>query len=944
MSSKKKLFLLDAMALIYRAHFAFSKNPRITSSGLNTSAVFGFTNSLLEIIQKENPTHIGVAFDTSKPTFRHEVFEAYKANRQAQPEDISIAIPLVYKLLECFRIPAIFLDGYEADDIIGTLSCKAYKENFEVYMLTMDKDYSQLVNERVFLYKPSYMGNGHEIYDIPKVLEKFKISRVDQVRDILGLMGDAVDNIPGIPGVGEKTAQKLIAEFDTVENLVANAELLKGKLKENVITFGAQGILSKELATIHIEVPVDFDEDALLYRGPDKEAISNLFDELEFRNLKKRIIGEEADSGSTATSKPASSKKSETGQMDLFSGNKSAVQEDDVEVESSGIKEFDSLATVVTDYYIIDTPEKRALLNASLQKQKEFCFDTETTGLDAINASMVGISFSWKEREGYYVPVFADDFEKTRQILLEFSNVLYSDHIMKIGQNLKYDILVLKKYGINVKGPLFDTMIAHYLIEPDMRHNMDSLAEAYLNYTCVSIEDLIGKKGIKQKNMKDLPVEEVAKYAIEDADITFQLKNVFAPKLIELNAEKLFFDVEVPLIQVLSNMEMEGVNLDVSGLEEYSNLLQGEIVEVEKTIYQKAGYAFNIASPKQLGELLFDRLRLDPKAKKTKTGQYATGEEILSKMAAEHEIARDILDFRELQKLKSTYVDALPALINQSDLRIHTSYNQAVAATGRLSSTNPNLQNIPIKTARGREIRKAFVPRDQNHLILSADYSQIELRIMASFSKEENMIEAFHNGVDIHSTTASKVYGVALDQVVPEMRNKAKMVNFGIIYGISPFGLSQRLNIPRKEAADIIDAYFREFPAIKTYMDEVINQARELEYVETILGRRRYLRDINSRNMTQRGFAERNAVNAPIQGSAADMIKVAMIQIDAWMSKENLKSKMVLQVHDELVFDVHKSEVDAVKTHVEKFMQYAIPMEVPMEVGIGVGENWLTAH
>jgi len=944
MSSKKKLFLLDAFALIYRAHFAFSKNPRITSFGLNTSAVFGFTNSLLEIIQKETPTHIGVAFDTPKPTFRHVAFEAYKANRQEQPEDIRTAIPYVYKLLQSFRIPALYLDGYEADDVIGTIANKAAKQGFEVYMLTMDKDYSQLVTEQVFLYKPSYMGNGHEVYDIPKVLEKFKISRVDQVRDILGLMGDAVDNIPGIPGIGEKTAQKLIAEFDTVENLVANAELLKGKLKENVITFGAQGILSKELATINTDVPIDLEEEALLYKTPDKDAVSSLFDELEFRTMKKRVIGDDSSESHSTITSTNTAKNTETGQMDLFSAGQNQPEEDLTNSDAGVSKEFDSIATVVTDYYIIDTAEKRAILTTSLSKQKEFCFDTETTGIDALEATLVGLSFSWRKGEGYYVPVFADDFAKTKEILNEFSAVLASEQIMKIGQNLKYDILVLKKYDIAVKGPLFDTMLAHYLIEPDMRHNMDALAEAYLNYTCISIEELIGKKGAKQKNMKDLPIEQVATYAIEDADITFQLKNIFAAKLTEANAIKLFSEVEVPLIQVLSNMEIAGINLDVSGLSDYSNFLQEEIVQVEKAIYQKAGYNFNIASPKQLGELLFDRLRLDPKAKKTKTGQYATGEEILSKMAAEHEIARDILDFRELQKLKSTYVDALPTLISNKDKRIHTSYNQAVAATGRLSSTNPNLQNIPIKTARGREIRKAFVARDQNHLILSADYSQIELRIMASFSKEKNMIEAFRQGIDIHSTTASKVYGVALDQVLPEMRAKAKMVNFGIIYGISPFGLSQRLNIPRKEAADIIDAYFREFPAIKTYMDEVVNQARELEYVETILGRRRYLRDINSRNMTLRGFAERNAINAPIQGSAADLIKVAMIQIDQWLNKENLQSKMVLQVHDELVFDVHKSEVEVMKTHIEKFMQSAIIMEVPMEVGMGVGENWLEAH
>lgn len=931
MSSKKKLFLLDAMALIYRAHFAFSKNPRITSTGINSSAVFGFTNSLLEVINKENPSHIGVAFDTSAPTFRHEAYEEYKANRQEQPEDIRTAIPYVYKLLECFQIPAIFKDGYEADDIIGTLAGKACKAGFEVYMLTMDKDYSQLVNECVFLYKPSYMGAGHEVYDVPKVLEKFNIKEVDQVRDILGLMGDAVDNIPGIPGVGQKTAQKLIAEFGSVENLVANAELLKGKLKENVIKFSEQGLLSKELATIHTDIPVDFDEEAFLYKGPLKEPLSLLCDELEFRTLKKRLFGEDA---STASAKVSTDKN---GQMDLFSVQETESTEEQTETVQ---KEPDNINTVVTDYYIMDSPEKRKLLIDSLLLQKEFCFDTETTSVDAFEASLVGISFSWRKGEGYYVPLNSE----AETIIQEFKEPLENQAITKIGQNLKYDIMVLKNYGIYIQGPLFDTMLAHYLIEPDMRHNMDSLAAAYLNYTCISIEELIGKKGAKQKSMKDIPVEKVAEYAVEDADITFQLKEIFASKLEEEKTLKLFREVELPLVEVLSDMEISGVNLDIGNLAEYSSILQNEIVEVEKSIYEKAGQEFNIASPKQLGEILFDKLKIDVKAKKTKTGQYATGEEVLAKLATDHEIARDILNFRELQKLKNTYVDTLPLLISKKDNRIHTSYNQAVAATGRLSSTNPNLQNIPIKTARGREIRKSFVPRDKNHLILSADYSQIELRIMASFSKEKNMIEAFRKGIDIHSTTASKVYNVDLSEVQPEMRAKAKMVNFGIIYGISAFGLSQRLGIPRKEAADIIDAYFREFPTIKTYMDEVINQAREHGYVETILGRRRYLRDINSRNITMRGFAERNAINAPIQGSAADMIKVAMINIHDWMKKEKVKSRMILQVHDELVFDVPKDETELMQSKVEEFMKSAIPMEVPMEVGMGLGENWLEAH
>lgn len=931
---QKKLFLLDAMALIYRAHFAFSKNPRITSSGINTSAVFGFANSLLEILQKEKPTHIGVAFDTAAPTFRHETFVEYKANRQEQPEDISVAIPYVFQLLECLQIPAVAYDGYEADDIVGTLASKACQQGFQVYMVTMDKDYSQLVNDCVFLYKPSYMGNGHEVYDVARVLEKFKIKRVDQVRDILGLMGDSVDNIPGIPGVGEKTAQKLIAEFDTVENLVANAELLKGKLKENVITYGAQGILSKDLATIHINMPIEFNEEDFICKSPLKESLNKLCEELEFKTLKKRVLGDET---SPSPGPVAPSREGE--QMGIF-GNAADPAIENTEQVST----FTTLSEVKHDYFVMDTPELRAVLVKYLKTQKEFCFDTETTGVNAFEDYMVGMSFSWKKNEGYYVPVPSKDLNAAIDLLAEFKEVFEDEKIVKIGQNIKFDVMVMKKYKVEVRGPLFDTMLAHYLIEPDMRHNMDYLAETYLNYSPISIEELIGKKGVRQKNMRDIPVDQVAEYAVEDADITFQLKDVFKPMLVDAKVQKLFTEVETPLIQVLADVESNGINLDVPALEDFSKLLEQDIRIVEKKIFETAGEEFNIASPKQLGDILFDKLKIDVQAKKTKTGQYATGEEILAKLASEHEIAKDILDYRELQKLKSTYVDALPQLISKKDGRIHTCFNQAVAATGRLSSTNPNLQNIPIKTARGREIRKAFVPGDKDHLILSADYSQIELRIMAAFSKEKNMIEAFREGRDIHTTTASKVYNIPLEEVSSEMRSKAKMVNFGIIYGISAFGLSQRLNIPRKEAAEIIESYFKEFPAIKNYMDEVVNQARENEFVETILGRRRYLRDINSRNITMRGFAERNAINAPIQGSAADMIKIAMINIHNWMKKEKLKSKMILQVHDELVFDVHKSEIDLLKTNVEKFMKSAIEMEVPMEVGIGVGENWLEAH
>jgi DNA polymerase I len=940
MSDSKKLFLLDAMALIYRAHFAFSKTPRITSTGINTSAVLGFTNSLLEVIKKEKPTHIGVAIDTAAPTFRHVNFEAYKAHRQEQPEDISTAIPYIRRLLECMQIPLIGLDGFEADDVIGTIAARACKQGFQVYMMTMDKDYCQLVNDCVFLYKPSYMGNGHEVYDVNRVLEKFGVKRVDQVRDILGLQGDTADNIPGIPGIGEKTAQKLIAEFDTVENLVANAELLKGKLKENVIQFGAQGILSKELATIHLNVPIEFNEDDFLLKEPFKEPLSALCDELEFRTIKKRILGEGDDQEAQKSETIKPKKKKDVAQMDMFGVAAVAVEEEEAVQEQISL---DTVNTVLHDYHIINTPALINSLIAYLDKQDEFCFDTETTSLEAVEAKLVGIAFSYYKGEAYYIP-FPEDQAETQKLVDLLKPVLENEKIMKIGQNLKYDIMVLEKYGVQVKGLIFDTMLAHYLIEPEMRHNMDVLAETYLHYSPISIETLIGKKGTKQKSMKDAPLEQIAEYAAEDADVTFRLKEMLAPILKEKSAEKLFWEVETPLVQVLADVECAGVKIDTESLKEFSKILEVDILEIEKLIYIEAGAQFNIASPKQLGEILFDKLKIDLNAKKTKTGQYATGEEILSKLAGDHKIANQILEYRELQKLKSTYVDSLPLLISPTDGRIHTCYNQAVAATGRLSSTNPNLQNIPIRTDRGREIRKAFVPRDENHLILSADYSQIELRIIAAFSKEHNMIESFKNGIDIHTTTASKVFKVGLDEVNSDMRRKAKMVNFGIIYGISAFGLSQRLSIPRKEAADIIAAYNIEFPALKKYMDEIINIAREQEYVETILGRRRYLRDINSRNMTIRGYAERNAINAPIQGSAADMIKVAMINIHGWMKKEKLKSKMIMQVHDELVFDVLKSEVEILKPAVADFMKNAISMEVPMEIGIGVGENWLQAH
>ncbi len=927
----KKLFLLDAMALIFRAHFAFSKNPRINSKGLNTGVVLGFTNSLIEIINKEKPTHIGVAFDLPGPTFRHELFEEYKATREEAPEDIRTGIPIVKELVKCFNIPILEKAGFEADDIIGTVAKKAARNGFEVFMMTPDKDYAQLVEDHIYLYKPAYMGNAVDVLGVPEVLAKFDIENVDQVRDILGLQGDSSDNIPGIPGIGAKTAIKLLKEFGSVENLIANTDKLKGKQKENVENFSEQGLLSKKLATIIVDVPVDFDEKALKYNGFDEEKLKTLFEELEFRTLAKRVFG----ASTTGIVKP------ENVQLSMFSDS-TTTSEKAEEVIAEPV-EKKNLYNTIHDYHLIDTPELLKKLVTYLEKQDEFCFDTETTGIDPRDAELVGIAFSFVPGEAYYVPVPEDD--KTAQEVVDvFKPVLENDRILKIGQNIKYDIIVLKNYGIEVKGALFDTMLAHYLMEPDSRHNMDVLAENYLNYTPVSIETLIGKKGAKQGSMREAEVEKVVQYAGEDADITLQLKKAFEPLVKDKYISNLLDEVEVPLVNVLADMEFEGVKVDESTLQQLSVELAESSATIEKEIYEIAGEEFNIASPKQLGVILFDKMELVEKPKKTKSGQYATGEEILADLANHHPIAAKILEFRELQKLKSTYVDALPALISKKDGRIHTSYNQAVAATGRLSSTNPNLQNIPIRTEKGREIRKAFVPRSDDYTLMAADYSQIELRIMAAFAKDKSMIEAFKNGRDIHATTASKIFKVSLEEVDSDMRRKAKTANFGIIYGISAFGLSQRLGIPRREAADIIDAYFAEFPSVKAYMDRVINDARENKYVETILGRRRYLRDINSKNATMRGFAERNAINAPIQGSAADMIKLAMINIHNWMKKEKLKSKMILQVHDELVFDVHHDEKKLMEEQIPKFMKTAIELEVPMEIGMGFGENWLQAH
>ncbi|MFN4146683.1 MAG: DNA polymerase I [Runella sp.] len=939
MKPDKKLFLLDAFALIYRAHFAFIKNPRITSKGLNTSAIFGFVNTLLEVLKDEKPTHIGVAFDTPKPTFRHVQFEAYKAQRQEQPEDITTAVPYVKQLLKALCIPILELDGYEADDVIGTLAKKAAREGFEVYMMTPDKDYGQLVEEHIYLYKPAAMGKGVEIQGIPQILERWGIQHISQVVDMLGLQGDASDNIPGIPGVGEKTAQKLIEEFGSIENLLANTHQIAGKLRDKIIEGADKAILSKQLATIDTNVPIDFDEQGLRMCEPDREALSVLLDELEFRTLRKRLLGENE---TTAVVAATADKK---GQLNLFGETPTTIQttESTPPISSVISNEKRSIANTLHRYHLIDTPALRHSLAYYLSLQESFCFDTETTSLDTFDAELVGLAFAYQKGEAFYVPVPADPTE-AQNVVEDFREVLENEKIEKIAQNLKYDLQVLQNYGIQLRGPLYDTMLAHYLIEPEKRHSMDILANTYLNYEPIAIESLIGKKGVKQGNMRDVAIEKLVEYAAEDADITLQLKEKLHPLLIENQAEKLLRGVEVPLVPVLAAMEREGVRVDTQILSEMSEVLQSDMNQVEQEIYALAGESFNISSPKQLGVILFEKLNLMKNPKKTPTGQYATGEDILSDLESEHEIARKILDYRELQKLKSTYIDALPALIHPKTGRIHTSFNQAVAATGRLSSANPNLQNIPIRTPRGREIRKAFVPKNDDFVILSADYSQIELRIMAAFSQDATMLEAFNQGLDIHASTASKVFKVALDEVTSEMRRKAKMVNFGIIYGISAFGLAQRLGIARGEASDIIKAYFQEFPSVKEYMDISIQKARQLKYVETILGRRRYLPDIDSQNQTTRGFAERNAINAPIQGSAADMIKVAMIQIHDFLKRAKLRSRMILQVHDELVFEAHRDEVALLSQQVNELMSNAIPLPVKIETGIGIGTNWLEAH
>jgi DNA polymerase-1 len=945
-SPDRRLFLLDAMALIYRAYYALNKNPRITSKGLNTSAILGFANTLFEVLKNENPTHIAVAFDSHAPTLRHGDYTEYKANRQAMPEDISISIPYIKALVHAFNIPVIELEGYEADDIIGTLAKRAEKEGFTVYMMTPDKDFGQLISENIMMYKPAKFGEKAEIVGVKEICEKFGISRPEQVIDMLGLWGDASDNIPGIPGIGEKTARELIRQFDNIENLIEHAdEVANPRMREKVKEFADQARMSRSLATIILDVPIETDPDILERTAPDRETLTKLFDELEFKTFAKRIF---TDVPPIKTEYPEEAKNEVVEQVaqprggapDLFSG----LSEEDLYVKKS---EHQTIDTVPHVYHLVDTPEQRTALIRLLEKADSVCFDSETTSLDTLDAELVGMSIAVKPGEAWYVSMPSDQKE-CHEILELFRPFFENPRIEKTGQNIKYDMSVLHQYGIKVAGPLFDTMLAHYLIEPDLRHNMDFLAEVYLNYSPVTIDTLIGRNGKNQITMRQAQImfpERVKDYAAEDADVTLQLKHVFEPMLADTNTRELFDKIETPLIPVLASMEAEGVRIDTKALLESSLLLEKEIKQIELNIYEHAGETFNIASPMQLGKILFDKLKISDKPKKTgKTGQYATGEEELVKLGHKHPIVALILDFRQLSKLKSTYIDALPAYINKKTGRLHTSYNQAVAATGRLSSNNPNLQNIPIRSERGREIRKAFVPRNEDYVLLSADYSQIELRIIAQLSGDVHMLEAFRSGLDIHSATASRVYGVPLNEVTRDMRRNAKMVNFGIIYGISAFGLSERLGITRKEAAEIVNQYFKQYSGIRTYMDKAILLAREQGYVETIMKRRRYLRDINSNNANIRGFAERNAINAPIQGSSADMIKIAMINIHKVFEEMKLRSRMILQVHDELVFDVHREEIEIVKKIVEEKMRTAISMTVPIEVEINIGENWLEAH
>ncbi len=942
---EKKLFLLDAMALIFRAYYALVRSPRITSKGRNTNAQFGFTNTLIDLINNQKPTHIAVCFDTHAATERHTDFADYKANRQETPEDILSAVPDIKKIIEGFNIPVIELDGYEADDIIGALAKQAEKVGYEVYMVTPDKDYGQLVSEKIKIYKPGYQGGSVEIMGPEEICKKWDIASVDQVIDMLGLMGDAVDNIPGIKGVGEKTAAKLLKEYHSIEGILANADNIKGSIGEKVRNGREDAIMSKKLATIILNVPVEFHEENFTLSPMNVEALREVFDMLEFKTLGKRVFGEGNDKTATQAVAAATEAAKGNGQMDLFSGeaeNKILAPAADEPAPAVPDKHINNTPH---DYTLTDTDEKIEELINLLQRHEEISFDTETTNIDANLAELVGLSFSLTPGTGYYVPCPANK-EECLALLAKFAGLFADKTKTWIGQNLKYDMLVLKWYGAELAGEIFDTMLAHYVIEPDGKSSMDMLSAKYLGYIPVSITELIGKKGKGQGTMRDVAVDVVKEYAVEDADITLQLRNSFKPLMAENEVEKVFAEVENPLVKVLTNMEFEGIRVDMDFLQAYSKELEADANIAEQSVYEQAGVKFNLASPKQLGEVLFDKLKLDEKAKKTKTGQYATGEDVLTKLAVQHKICDDILTFRELTKLKSTYVDALPQLINPKDGRIHTSYAQAVAVTGRLSSTNPNLQNIPIRTDKGREIRKAFIPRDADHVLVAADYSQIELRIVAGISGDVNMCAAFKSGTDIHTATAAKVFGVAEADVTKEMRYKAKSVNFGIIYGQGAFGLAENLGIPRAEAKEIIDNYKKEFPGIQKYMDDTINFCKENGFVETLMGRKRWLKDINSANFTVRGFAERNAINSPIQGTAADMIKLAMIKIHDAFKAKNFKSKMLLQVHDELVFDVLRTELEAVKPVILSCMQSAmeLPNDVPVTAEVGVGENWLQAH
>jgi len=953
MSDQKRLFLLDAYALIFRGYFAFIKNPRINSKGMDTSAIMGFMNALMDVIKREKPDHLAVAFDKGGSTYRYEMYQEYKANRDETPEAIKIAVPYIQELLKAMHIPIIEVPGFEADDLIGTLAKQAEKEDFKVFMVTPDKDFAQLVSENIFMYKPARMGNDIEIWGIPEVLAKFEIERPEQVIDYLGMMGDAADNIPGLPGVGEKTAKKLLKEFGSMENLLANTDKLKGAIKDKIEANAEKGIMSKKLAAILLDCPVQFNAGDYELSKPDVEKTDELFQELEFRQMKAqfdKFFGsgkeyDEIDTNGNGTSsespqpaKKAPVKKSNEDQFDLFGFS----DEETGEVKSHSL--YATLENTEHFYQSIQGDFAVKLLLQNLMNQTSVCFDTETTGIDALNAELVGMSFSYEKGKAFYVP-FPENQEEAQALADKFKPFFENENIEKIGQNIKYDLKILSNYGVQIKGKLFDTMIAHYLINPDMRHNMDVLSETYLKYTPKSIEDLIGKKGKGQKSMREVALEDIKEYAAEDADVTYQLKQNFSPILDKAETKKLFDEIEIPLIPVLVAMELEGINLNVPFLKSMSVEMAAESNALEQKIYETAGEKFNLASPKQLGDILFEKLKIGgAKQKKTKTGQYATGEEVLSYLANDNEIVRDILEWRQMVKLQSTYIDALPTQVDSKTGRVHTDYMQTVAATGRLSSNNPNLQNIPIRTERGRLIRKAFIARDENYTLVSADYSQIELRIIAALSGEENMIKAFQNKEDIHRSTAAKVFHVPLEEVTKEQRSNAKTVNFGIIYGVSAFGLSNQTSLSRKESAELIDAYYATYPKLKSYMSNQVDFAREHGYVQTILGRRRYLKDINSANAVVRGAAERNAVNAPIQGSAADIIKIAMINIHKKLTSENWKSKMLLQVHDELVFDVHNSELEKIQPMVKHEMENAFTMAVPLDVELGSGKDWLEAH